>query len=90
MTPRITHDSDDLVYACPDCDVAGKVYRRVDSTRSYDDAEHCCHRCGASFAEPVEREANHADPQAYTDDGLPSGLSPAAKQAVRATRGGSD
>lgn len=62
MSPRFTHPDEDLVYACPDCDQAGDVYRRVqDNTCVGGDHEFVCHKCGTGFEREdiVERESRH-------------------------------
>lgn len=84
MTPRHTHPDDDQTYACPECDRAGQVYEREHQNREYDH-RYTCHDCGATFDAPVERDA-HSTAEAYDQDGLPCGLSPAAKQTIRSAR----
>lgn len=56
---RLSGDGDGTVYACPDCDQAGCVYRRHgDNTYAGDpDDPYACGNCGATFDEPVERES---------------------------------
>jgi transposase-like protein len=76
MTPNVTHPDDDRVYACPECDRAGNMWRR--EGRQYDaDERYRCHDCGAEFGDPVERT---------THDKLPSNLSDDAKQKLRQLR----
>lgn len=56
--PRVTHDAEDKVLACPECDTAGDIYRRTHRGNAYvgnPDEEFSCGRCSASFSEPVER-----------------------------------
>lgn len=57
MSPRLRHDGDDRVLACPECDLAGEVWKRTHKTRSYE-FECKCHKCGAEFDEDdvVDRE----------------------------------
>ena len=89
MKRRVTHDADDTVLACPECDRAGHIYHRIGDNRQGDAA--CrCHDCGACFerGDIVERDAkaNADNPQPYTDDGLPRGLTGDMKQQIRAKR----
>jgi hypothetical protein len=59
---RLIHDTDDLTYACPECDEAGNVYERAsrgDPRGIVTDGYDCrCHDCGARFDREavVERE----------------------------------
>lgn len=54
---KLISNNDDLVQACPECDVAGNVYRRTDFEQADDDKRFRCGRCNARFDEIVEREA---------------------------------
>lgn len=57
--PRVTHDSDDMVLACPECDTAGDIYQRTHNGNAYvgdPDEEYSCGQCSASFGEPEERD----------------------------------
>lgn len=49
-------DEDGMVYACPRCDRADRVYRRTHSRRDYQHP-YRCYDCGAEFDEPVKRES---------------------------------
>jgi len=80
--PRLTHPLPQLVYACPECDRAGDVYRQTDETD-------VCHNCGATDIEPVERvsrgEGSGGDGYDDATD-LPSNLNPEAKAIIRELR----
>jgi hypothetical protein len=85
--PRLTHSADDRTYACPACDAGGDVYERVGDEVSADD-RYACHKCGASFGTPVDREVHDEQPPNPRDvDGLPHGLDPAVKERIRQARG---
>jgi transposase-like protein len=55
----------DTVDACPECDTTSGIYRRrgMGDTGRWpsDDATYVCRECGATFAEPNEREAQHTN-----------------------------
>lgn len=55
---RLTADDDGTVYACPDCDRAGSVYRRNGSNTHIGDEDDpfACEKCSATFESPVERQ----------------------------------
>ena len=89
--PRYIHDDPDRVYACPECDGAGEVYKRTHATRDYDH-DFKCHKCGHLFDDPIERDAKRSPVPAgghapEDDDGLPASLDPDAKRLIRQARG---
>lgn len=61
--PYVRPDGD-RVAACPECDGAGEVYERQDPN----DLPYACHKCGATFIEPVYREARTWTPGASNGD----------------------
>jgi len=85
--PRLSHPDDNLVFACPDCDSSGTVFRRVREAKH--EYEHHCHLCGEEFDQPVEREKYLDAPanKSYHDDGLPRNRNQEIKDALRQTRG---
>jgi predicted RNA-binding Zn-ribbon protein involved in translation (DUF1610 family) len=89
--PRHIHPEDDRVFACPECDGAGEVYRRTHATRDYDH-DFKCHKCGHVFDDAVERPAKASPVPAgggapEDDDGLPASLNEDAKRLIRQARG---
>ena len=94
--PRLLHDDDGMTYACPNCDHAGGVYRRVHCEREYEH-ECRCDKCATTFPEDdvVEREtkpnpigdAAVAAENQTDDDGLPAQMSPKHKEIIRQSRG---
>lgn len=88
--PRHIHEADDRVYACPNCDGAGEVYRRTHENKDYDHPFRC-HKCGNEFDDVVERDAREwkptRDPPSPTDDdGLPAALDDDMKEMIRQAR----
>lgn len=72
MTPRLTHDDDGRVLACPNCDAAGRCYRRTGSDTPIEQTircQECGHTCRPD--DLIDRE-NRIDPQrAAKHAGLP-------------------
>jgi len=90
--PRLTNPDGDEVAACPECDVAGKVWERTHPTRDFD-KRFRCHKCGAEF-DDVNRRPPKSNPTptpndgpAEDDDGLPASLDPDMKELIRSARG---
>jgi DNA-directed RNA polymerase subunit RPC12/RpoP len=89
---RVTHDTDDRVLACPECDKAGDIYERRGSNAQGDERFRCG-QCSHRFEDPTDREARHwreGEPDSKHDDGIPTGLSPEMKAKVRELREASD
>lgn len=84
--PRITHPDDGVVYACPECDVAGGVYRRTHENKEFDKPFRCG-KCREEFEEPVERPPKDTSNGATDPDGLPAQLNDRAKELIRSSRG---
>lgn len=81
--PLYTHPDEGRVYACPECDTAGKMRERVGSNRQGSE-RFKCDECDHRFDDPTERKAS--DP-AYDSDDLPRALDSDIKAAIKeATR----
>jgi hypothetical protein len=75
----------EIISVCPECDHPG-VRHRATREPGYN-----CKRCGATFDEPAQRKAKDSPlgtPE--TEDGLPKGLAPEAKERIRELREGLD
>lgn len=68
--PYLTADKEGMTAACPECDEAGKIYRRQ-GPRALDDpdAEYRCGDCGATFDQWNTRESRRGNggPAKYGD-----------------------
>lgn len=88
MSPRVYHDDEDRVYACPECDDAADVFRIEAKAKTPDEPDYKCINCGARFDEPTVREPKSANAP-YTDDGLPHNISDDMAERIRELREGS-
>lgn len=77
-------DTTDTVTVCPECDRTGVVSRQQAAGDDYR-----CNKCMATFDTPSEREPlDNPVGSPHAADGLPTGLSPAAKEQIRELRSG--
>lgn len=76
LSERLVHEADGLVYACPECDVAGDItIRRRGNTHAGNPEDPlACGKCGTTFEEPVEREDKRGGRQAKYADLSPEDL----------------
>lgn len=80
----VLHDQA-TVRACPECDAHSprpRSHRHTDGT----EPDYRCRSCGAEFDEPDSRPRRMPAPGVESDDGIPHGLDPAAKELLRGLR----
>lgn len=55
--PGISHPKEGTVYACPNCDSASQVNKRLRMEQYEGDEDYNCKNCGHRFDNPTERDA---------------------------------
>lgn len=74
MSPRVTHEDDDMVLACPECDQAGGIHQRKGNGNAVTDPEkpYYCEKCKSGIGFVIERESREREGRAHA--GGKSGL----------------
>jgi predicted RNA-binding Zn-ribbon protein involved in translation (DUF1610 family) len=89
--PRLTNPDGDEVAACPECDVAGGVWKRTHPYRDYD-KRFKCNKCGAEFDEVNRRPQKSTPTMTLNDDPaedgieVPASLDADMKELIRSKR----
>lgn len=87
---RHTHPDDDRVYACPECDAAGGIYRRTHQNKDFDDPLRC-HKCGHTFDDDAVVDRKSKTPadsggMIRDDDGIPASTKKETADMIRRIR----
>lgn len=84
--PRLTHDEEGKVYACPTCNESAPWKRTAKNTEHAHESTYVCYACEDGFEEPVVRDAKTPTKGGRDADGIPSAAPSNIREKILALR----